>query len=160
MKAFYDFQVSDIDGNPLPMEAFRGKAVLIVNVASRCGFTPQYEGLEKIYREYKEKGFAVLGIPCNQFGWQEPGSEAEIKKFCSLKYQVSFPMSAKLDVNGDKRDPLYEWLAGDAAAYPGKIGWNFEKFLISKDGRVVGRFSSKIRPEDPELLAAIAKVLA
>lgn len=160
MKTFYDFQLQDIDGNPLALESFRGKAVLIVNVASRCGFTPQYEGLEKIYRQYKDKGFVVLGVPCNQFGWQEPGSEAEIKKFCALKYRVSFPMSSKVDVNGDKRDPLYAWLAGEQAAYPGKIGWNFEKFLVGKDGQVAGRFSSKVRPEDAELTAAIDKALA
>ena len=126
----------------------RGKVLLVVNVASKCGLTPQYAGLENLYQTYRERGFAVLGVPCNQFAGQEPGSEADIQSFCSLNYGVSFPMSAKVEVNGSARHPLYRLLAGEGAEFPGDITWNFEKFLLGPDGRVLARFSPRTAPDD------------
>ena len=122
--------------------------LLVVNVASKCGLTPQYAGLENLYQTYRERGFAVLGVPCNQFAGQEPGSEADIQSFCSLNYGVSFPMSAKVEVNGSARHPLYRLLAGEGAEFPGDITWNFEKFLLGPDGRVLARFSPRTAPDD------------
>src|SRR5436190_22426042 len=133
MANFHDFTLTGIDGDALPLDRYRGSAVLVVNVASRCGLTPQYEGLEALWREGKDMGLVVLGVPCNQFGQQEPGSEPEIRHFCSLNYDVSFPLAAKIDVNGPGRHALYRWLAGPEARYPGDIQWNFEKFLIGRD---------------------------
>jgi len=160
MTTLHAFTVKDIDGDPLPLSRYAGSVVLVVNVASRCGLTPQYDGLETLYREGKDQGLVVLGLPCNQFGHQEPGSEAEIKQFCSLSYDVSFPMGAKLDVNGPGRHPLYAWLAGPGAAYPGDIRWNFEKFLVGRDGTVRARFAPDTTPEDAALRTAIAEAIA
>ena len=159
MGDFYTHDLQGIDGEPLDLESWRGHVVLAVNVASRCGLTPQYDGLETLYREGRDAGLIVLGMPCNQFGQQEPGSEAEIKSFCSLSYDVSFPMSSKLDVNGANRHPLYTWLAGPGAAHPGDIQWNFEKFLIGRDGQVRARFAPDVTPEDAGLRAAVAEAL-
>lgn len=141
MSAFHDLTLQGLDGQDLPLSPFKGKVLLVVNVASKCGLTPQYAGLENLYQTYRERGFAVLGVPCNQFAGQEPGSEADIQSFCSLNYGVSFPMSAKVEVNGSARHPLYRLLAGEGAEFPGDITWNFEKFLLGPDGRVLARFS-------------------
>ena len=158
---FYSFQLKDIDGKSMPLNRLRGKVVLVVNVASQCGYTPQYEGLEKLYQQYKDKGLVVLGIPANNFGAQEPGTNAEIKTFCSTKFNVTFPMSSKISVLGDDMDELYHFLTSDhgAAAPAGDVHWNFEKFLISKSGEVIGRFKSKVTPDSHELVAAIEQAL-
>jgi len=148
------FKMKDIDGKEVDLSQYQGKVVLIVNVASRCGYTPQYKGLENVYEKYKEQGFVILGFPCNQFGSQEPGDEAAIKEFCSSKYNVSFPMFSKIDVNGSSACPLYKTLKANAPT-KGEIKWNFEKFLINKDGKIVGRYGSKVTPEGPELTKAI-----
>ena len=160
MTDFYDFELQDIDGASLPLARFRNKAVLVVNVASRCGLTPQYTGLESLYREGQDSGLIVLGVPCNQFAHQEPGSAAEIKQFCALNYGVTFPLAGKIEVNGAGRHPLYQWLAGPGAAYPGDIQWNFEKFLIGRDGQVRARFAPDVTPQDAGLKTAIAEALA
>lgn len=157
--SIHDIAVKDIDGKDTTLGAYKGKVLLIVNVASQCGYTPQYQGLETIYEKYKDKGFTVLGFPCNQFGQQEPGTNEEIKQFCSSKYNVKFPMFDKIDVNGPKRHPLYAALAGDKSPYPGNIKWNFNKFLISRDGKIIKRFDSKSAPESPEVTAAIEAAL-
>ena len=159
MSKLYDFSLLDIDGNALNLSQFKGKPVLLVNVASKCGLTPQYEALQALYREYQGDGLVVLGIPCNQFGGQEPGTEREIKDFCSTNFKVSFPMSSKVEVNGEGRHPLYQWLAGDGAAFPGDITWNFEKFLISGAGEVVARFGPKTAPDEAEVKSAIERAL-
>ena len=159
MPTLYDFNLSSIDDAPFPLEQYRGKAVLLVNVASRCGLTPQYTGLEALYQQYKDAGLEIIGLPCNQFMQQEPGTAEEIKQFCSLTYPVTFPLSSKIEVNGDGRIPLYEWLVGDAATYSGDVAWNFEKFLIGKDGEVAKRFHPKIEPEDAEIKIAIEEAL-
>jgi glutathione peroxidase len=160
MPSFHDLSLTDIDGNPLPLSRFRGKAVLVVNVASKCGLTPQYTGLEAVYREGKDLGLEVLGIPCNQFAQQEPGNADEIKQFCSLNYDVTFPLAAKLEVNGAGRHALYDWLAGPHAKFPGDIRWNFEKFLIGRDGEVRSRFAPDTEPQDASVKTAIAEALA
>jgi glutathione peroxidase len=157
MATLYDFSVKTIDGKQQSLKDYQGKPVLLVNVASACGLTPQYTGLEKLYREYQAKGLVVLGLPCNQFGAQEPGSEAEIKEFCSLNYDVSFPLTSKIDVNGAGAAPLYNWLRGETGG--ADIQWNFEKFLIGKDGRIVKRYSPKTVPEDKTLRADIQAAL-
>ncbi|SEI38510.1 glutathione peroxidase [Azotobacter beijerinckii] len=159
MSVFHDLTLRGLDGQDLPLAPFRDKVVLVVNVASRCGLTPQYAGLEALHQQYRARGFSVLGLPCNQFAGQEPDSEAQIREFCSLNYGVSFPLSAKLEVNGPGRHPLYRLLAGEGAEFPGDIGWNFEKFLLGKDGRVLARFSPRTAPDDPALLQAIEKAL-
>jgi glutathione peroxidase len=146
----YDFTVRTIDGGEQSLADYRGQVLLIVNVASRCGFTPQYAGLEALYREFRPQGFAVLGFPCNQFGAQEPGNEAEIKGFCELNYQISFPLYAKIDVNGSATHPLYQHLK---SAQPGLLGteaikWNFTKFLLGRDGAVLRRYAPNDRPEE------------
>ena len=155
------FQVKDIDGKPVKLADYEGKVVLIVNTASRCGLTPQYTGLEQLYQQYKDKGFVVLGFPCNQFGLQEPGSNDDIKQFCSTEYNVSFPMFSKIEVNGDGADPLYKHLtAKDVKPVgSGKISWNFEKFLIDREGKVVHRFQPRTVPGDGELVKAIESEL-
>jgi glutathione peroxidase len=158
--SIHDIAVKDIDGKDTTLGAYKGKVLLIVNVASKCGYTPQYQGLETIYEKYKDKGFVVLGFPCNQFGQQEPGTNEEIKQFCSSKYNVKFPMFDKIDVNGEQRHPLYVALAGDQSPYPGNIKWNFSKFLIGRDGKIIKRFDSKAAPESPEVIAAIEAALA
>ncbi len=148
----YDFEVKTIDGDKSSLEIYKGKVMLIVNVASKCGFTYQYEGLEKLYRNYKDQGFVVLGFPSNQFSNQEPGNEEEIKKFCSLTYDVTFPMFSKIDVNGEKEHPLYTFLKNEQSGFFGlhAIKWNFTKFLINKEGRVVERFAPTTNPESIE----------
>ena len=151
--------VKDIDGKATSMKAYDGKVLLIVNVASHCGFTPQYKALETVYEKYKDKGFAVLGFPCNQFGAQEPGSNDEIKQFCSSKYNVTFPMFDKIEVNGPNRHPLYVELAGQNSPFPGEIKWNFTKFLVGRDGKILKRFDSRTTPDSPEVLAAIEAAL-
>jgi glutathione peroxidase len=133
--------------------------LLIVNVASKCGFTPQYASLETVYKKYKDKGFVVLGFPCNQFGGQEPGRSEEIKQFCTSKYNVTFPLFEKIEVNGPKRHPLYVELAGKGSPFPGDIGWNFNKFLIGRDGKIIKRFESKAKPDSLEVTQAIEAAL-
>ncbi|MCO7556544.1 glutathione peroxidase [Metapseudomonas otitidis] len=159
MSAFHDLKLRALDGQELPLAPYKGKVVLVVNVASRCGLTPQYAGLEKLHQQFQDRGFSVLGVPCNQFAAQEPGSEDEIREFCTLNYGVTFPLGSKMDVNGASRHPLYRLLAGEGAEFPGDITWNFEKFLMGKDGRVLARFSPRTPPEDPALVAAIEKAL-
>ena len=150
MTTAYDFSAKTIDGKEAGLDAYKGKVTLVVNVASKCGFTPQYKGLEAIHKQYSGKGFAVLGFPCDQFGHQEPGDEKEIMNFCSLTYDVSFPMFAKIKVNGDEAHPLYKHLKSEATGLLGTEGikWNFTKFLIGKDGKVVKRYGSMDKPED------------
>jgi glutathione peroxidase len=157
VSALYDIPVHTLDGTPATLADHRGKAVLVVNVASKCGLTPQYEGLERLHRRYADRGFTVLGVPCNQFGGQEPGTAPEIADFCSTTYGVSFPMLSKTEVNGAGRHPLYAELTRvpDAAGAAGDVSWNFEKFLISPDGEVVGRFRPGTEPEAAELTGAI-----
>jgi glutathione peroxidase len=159
MPSFFDFQVPGIRCEPDLLGPLRGKVVLAVNVASRCGYTPQYAGLERLHGELAEHGFAVVGFPCNQFGGQEPGSDAEIREFCSTRYDVTFPLAAKLEVNGPARHPLYQWLTDPAQGFPGDIAWNFEKFLVGRDGRVVRRYPSGTRPEDKGLMGDIAEAI-
>ena len=151
--------VKDIDHHDTTLGAYKGKVLLIVNVASKCGFTPQYKGLEAGYEKYKDKGLVVLGFPCNQFGAQEPGTNEEIKKFCSLNYSVTFPLFDKIEVNGPNRHPLYIALAGKDSPFPGDIKWNFTKFLISRDGTILKRFDSKAAPDSPEVMTAIETAL-
>ncbi|HYC54674.1 MAG TPA: glutathione peroxidase [Candidatus Binatia bacterium] len=162
MSNLHDFEVRNIDGQPQSLADYRGKVVLVVNVASKCGLTPQYEGLEALQKKYEDRGFTVLGFPCNQFAGQEPGTEGEIKSFCSLTYGVTFPLTSKVDVNGDSRDPVYGWLTSQSTSPDGAgdIKWNFAKFLVGKDGNVIARFSPTVSPEDPELVEAIEKALA
>lgn len=155
-----EIALKDIDGKDTSLAAYKGKVLLIVNVASKCGYTPQYKSLEAVYEKYKDKGLAVLGFPCNQFGGQEPGTNEEIKQFCSSKYNVTFPMFDKLEVNGPNRHPLYTALAGTSSPYPGDIKWNFNKFLIGRDGKILKRFDSNVKPDSPELTAAIESALA
>src|SRR5262245_4844685 len=157
----YDFSVKDIEGKSRSLSEFQGKALLVVNVASRCGLTPHYKGLEAMYQELRGRGLEVLGFPCNQFGAQEPGTEDEIKEFCSTRYDVDFPMFSKLDVNGDARHPLYAWLTAQQTAPdgPGDIIWNFAKFVIDRNGEVVARFSPPTDPSDAALRAAVEKAL-
>lgn len=158
--SIYDFTLNSIDGKPMPLANFKGKVILVVNVASRCGFTPQYSALESIYEKYKDQGFVVLGFPANNFGSQEPGTNAEIKKFCSAKYNVTFPMYAKISVKGQDQTPLYKYLTESAnPAYAGEIKWNFTKFLIDRDGRVVQRFEPDSTPDSPPVTLAIEQTL-
>lgn len=159
MSAFHDLNLRALDGQDLPLAPFKGQVVLVVNVASKCGLTPQYAGLEKLYQQYKDRGFSVLGMPCNQFAEQEPDSEEAIRAFCSLNYGVTFPLGSKLEVNGPERHPLYRLLAGEGAEFPGDITWNFEKFLVGHDGRVLARFSPRTTPDDPSIIQAIEKAL-
>ncbi len=158
--SIYDLSVKDIDGKTADLSAYKGKVTLIVNVASHCGYTKQYAALEATYTKYADKGFAILGFPCNQFGAQEPGSNEEIKQFCTSKFSVTFPLFDKIEVNGANRHPLYEQLAGKDAPFPGNIKWNFTKFLIGKDGKIIQRFESKVTPDSPEVIAAIEAALA
>jgi glutathione peroxidase len=159
MPSVYDFSATTIDGEQQSLAEYKGKAMLVVNTASKCGFTPQYAGLEKLYRKYQDKGLAVLGFPCDQFGHQEPGDENEIKNFCSLSYDVSFPMFAKVEVNGGKAHPLYQFLKKEAKGVLGTeaIKWNFTKFLIDKNGRVLRRYAPTDTPEsiEKDLAAAL-----
>ena len=158
-ETIYDYKAKDIDGNDVDLSVYQDKVLLVVNVASGCGFTPQYEGLQKLYEKYGEQGFEVLGFPCNQFGGQEPGSESEIKKFCSTKYGVSFPMYSKIKVNGPDRHPLYEGIIGDKGPLKGNIKWNFGKILLGKDGKPIDRFGSMTSPSSKKLIQAIEEAL-
>lgn len=150
MSNVYDFTANSLDGKPVSLRDYAGKVLLIVNTASKCGFTPQYEGLEAMYQKYRDRGLAVLGFPCNQFGAQEPGSAEEIGSFCQKNYGVSFPLFEKIDVNGEGAHPLYRWLKSSAKGLLGSeaIKWNFTKFLIDRHGNVVDRFAPTTKPED------------
>src|ERR1035438_8049131 len=159
--SIHEFTLNSIDGQPVSLAQFKGQVVLIVNVASRCGFTPQYAGLEALYEKYKDRGFVVLGFPANNFLWQEPGTNEEIKSFCTLKYHVTFPMFPKVSVKCSDKSPLYQFLT-DKKANPstgGGIRWNFTKFLVDRNGKVIARFGSSVPPDAPELLAAVEKSL-
>jgi glutathione peroxidase len=160
--SFHDFTHKTIDGAPQALSDYKGKVLLVVNVASRCGLTPHYAGMQSLHDELAPRGFAVLGFPCNQFAGQEPGNEAEIKSFCSTKYGVTFPLFAKLDVNGAARAPLYAWLTSQASKPdgPGDIAWNFAKFVIGKDGQVAARFNPRVEATAPEVCAAVDAALA
>lgn len=160
MSAFHDMKLKALDGQELPLSPFKGQVVLVVNVASKCGLTPQYAALENLYQKYKDKGFSVLGLPCNQFAGQEPGTQQDIQEFCSLNYGVTFPLGDKLEVNGQHRHSLYRLLAGEGAEFPGDITWNFEKFLVGKNGGVIARFSPRTAPDDPAVIQSIEKALA
>jgi len=161
-KSMYEFTMKDIDGKDVRLDSFKGKVVMIVNVASKCGYTTQYEGLEAIYRKYKDRGFVILGFPANNFLGQEPGTEAEIKEFCSTKYGVTFPMFAKISVTGADQHPLYNLLTNKKTnpEFGGEISWNFNKFLIDREGKIVARFGSKDTPEGEAITAALEKHLA
>jgi glutathione peroxidase len=159
MTGFFDFGLAALDGAPGLLGPLRGKVVLAVNVASRCGLTPQYAGLERLHEELAGEGFTVVGFPCNQFGAQEPGTPEQIQTFCSATYGVTFPLSEKLEVNGAGRHPLYAWLTDPANGHPGDIQWNFEKFLIGRDGRLLRRYPPTTRPEDNGLRTDIAEAL-
>ncbi len=158
--SLYDIPLKTIDGQATSLKAFEGKVLLIVNVASKCGFTPQYTGLEALYQKYAAQGFVILGFPCNQFGRQEPGTPEEIELFCKSKYSVTFPLFEKLDVNGANRQPLYGMLAGKDSPVAGDIKWNFTKFLISRDGKILKRFDSRVKPDSADLTQAVETALA
>jgi glutathione peroxidase len=157
----FDVHVDALTGGPARLEQYRGRALLVVNVASRCGLTPQYAGLQKLYDAYAARGLVVLGVPCNQFAGQEPGSAAEISDFCQVNYGVTFPLTEKVEVNGPGRHPLYAELVGtaDAGGHTGDVRWNFEKFLVAPDGTVAARFGPQVQPDAPELVAAVERVL-
>jgi glutathione peroxidase len=157
MTAITDFHVKAANGADADLSEFAGKVLLVVNVASKCGFTPQYEGLEALHRKYADRGFEVLGFPCNQFGAQEPGTADEIQTFCSTTYGVTFPLTEKIDVNGARRHPIYQELTkiADGAGTDGDIRWNFEKFVVSADGAKITRFDPRTSPDDPKVVAAI-----
>jgi len=159
--SIYDFEMLDIDGNKVGLDKYKGNVVLIVNTASKCGYTPQYEGLEKIYEKYKDSGFVILGFPANNFGGQEPGTNEEIKEFCTLRYKVSFPMFAKISVKGDDQHPLYTYLtsAETDPKFAGEITWNFNKFLIDRDGKIIARFATQDTPESEKVTGEIEKAL-
>lgn len=151
----HEFKMNSIDGKPVSLSDYKGKTVLFVNVASKCGYTPQYKGLESLYRKYKDKGFVIVGVPANNFGAQEPGSDEDIKTFCSRNYDVTFPLLSKVSVKGSDMTPLYSYLTQTG----GDVKWNFTKFLVGKDGKVIERFESKVEPESPELTHAIEAAL-
>ncbi len=156
----YDIPLNDIDGKATSLKDYRGQVLLIVNVASQCGLTPQYTQLEALQKKYADRGFTVLGFPCNDFGSQEPGTPEQIKTFCSTKYNVTFPLFAKLHVKGAEQHPLYAALTGKDAKFPGDIKWNFGKFLIGKNGEVLHRFEPQTKPDDPAVIQAIESALA
>jgi glutathione peroxidase len=158
--SIYEFTLPSIDGNPMPLTNFKGKVILMVNVASKCGYTPQYSALEALYKKYKDQGFLVLGFPANNFGAQEPGTNEEIKTFCSTKYNVTFPLYAKISVKGQDQAPLYQYLTQNAnPAVAGDIKWNFTKFLVDRNGKVLQRFEPAATPDSPEITASIEKLL-
>lgn len=159
-ESLYDITLKDIDGKSISLQSYRGKVLLVVNVASKCGYTPQYTELEALQKKYRDRGLAVLGLPCNQFGGQEPGTNEEIKQFCSAKYGVTFPLFDKIEVNGAHRHPLYVMLAGPNSPASGDIRWNFTKFLVSRDGKILKRFEPAAKPESPEVVQAIETALA
>ncbi|HTM50751.1 MAG TPA: glutathione peroxidase [Bryobacteraceae bacterium] len=152
----HEFTLPSIDGAPAPLSEYKGKVALLVNVASQCGYTPQYAGLQKLYERYKDKGFVVLGFPANDFGAQEPGTNEEIKTFCTRNYRVTFPMFSKISVKGSGQAPLYKFLTGSGG---GEVQWNFTKFLIDGSGKVIGRFESGVEPDSAELIGAVEKAL-
>jgi glutathione peroxidase len=160
-KSIYDFTMRSIDGQQVSLKSFHGKVVLLVNVASRCGFTPQYAGLEAVYEKYKDRGLVIVGIPANNFAQQEPGTDEEIKKFCSSKYNVTFPMMSKVSVKGDDKTPLYVFLTAKDTdpQFGGDIKWNFTKFLFDRNGKPVARFEPNVTPDSPEVTAAIESAL-
>jgi glutathione peroxidase len=162
MATLHDFTMKTIDGQQKSLGDYRGQVVLVVNVASKCGLTPQYKALEELYEEYKDEGFSVLGFPCNDFAGQEPGTEEEIKSFCSTQYDVSFPLFAKVKVLGDDKHPLYAFLSSQQTTPegPGEVAWNFGKFLVGKDGQVLARFSPKTAPDADAVIKAIEKATA
>ncbi len=153
----HDFTLTSIDGKATPLSAYKGKVLLLVNVASQCGYTPQYTGLQSLYEKYKDRGLVIVGVPANNFGGQEPGTNEEIKTFCSRNYNVTFPMMSKVSVKGEDKVPLYGYLTENTG---GDVKWNFTKFLVDKNGKIVNRFESKVTPESPELTAAVEKALA
>lgn len=157
-KFAYDFEFHTIEGGHLPLETYRDKVVLVVNTASQCGLTPQYEGLEKLYSDYKDEGLVVLGVPCNQFAGQEPGTEAEIKEFCETRFAVDFPMTAKAEVKGEGAHPFYKW-AKDVLGEPAEPVWNFHKILVGKDGKLIRAFGPRTEPLDDEVVGAIKAAL-
>ena len=159
MSDFYSFRVKGVDGVQDLLTPLRGCVALVVNVASQCGYTPQYAGLERMYRELKGQRFTIIGFPCNQFGQQEPGAEADIMRFCTINYNVTFPLSAKIEVNGANRHPLFAWLTAPENGYAGDLQWNFEKFLIDRQEKLIGRYPSGTKPEDNGLLQEIATAL-
>jgi glutathione peroxidase len=152
----HEFMMKTIDGAPAPLSQYKGKVLLIVNVASKCGYTPQYAGLQSLYEKYRDRGLVVLGVPANNFGGQEPGSDADIKTFCTRNYNVTFPMLSKVSVKGEDQTPLYKYLTEDT----GDVRWNFTKFLVGKDGTVLSRFESKVTPDSPELTGAVEQALS
>ncbi len=157
----YDFTMRSIDGQNVSLKSFKGKVVMVVNVASRCGYTPQYAGLEALYEKYKDRGFVIVGVPANNFAQQEPGTNEEIKKFCSTKYNVTFPMMSKVSVKGDDKTPLYQYLTSttEDPQFGGDIKWNFTKFLVGRDGKLVARFEPAVTPDSPEVKTAIESAL-
>lgn len=157
-----DFKLKSIDGKEMDLSQYKGKAVLLVNVASKCGLTPQYEALESVYKKYQDQGLVVIGIPANNFGGQEPGTEAEIKEFCTTRYNVTFPMTSKISVAGDDKHELYKFLTEEQTAkdFAGDIEWNFAKFLVDRNGNLMARFSSRTKPDDAKVTGAIEKALA
>jgi glutathione peroxidase len=159
-QSLYEIAVKDIDGKATKLAPYKGRVLLIVNVASACGYTSQYQGLQALYEKYEPRGLSVLGFPCNQFGAQESGTNAEIKEFCSAKFHVTFPMFDKIDVNGAQRHPLYVTLAGKGSPFAGNISWNFNKFLVGRDGKIIARFDSDAEPESAEVVKAIEAALA
>jgi glutathione peroxidase len=156
----YDFTLNSIDGAAAPLSGFKGKVVLLVNVASKCGYTPQYAGLEKLYETYKDKGFVIVGVPANNFGAQEPGTNEEIKTFCSRNYNVTFPMMSKVSVKGGDKTPLYQYLTDTSTKTGGEIKWNFTKFLVDRKGNVISRFESAVTPDSADMVKAIEQALA
>ena len=158
--SLYSVPLKDINGKPTSLKAYQGKVFLVVNVASQCGLTPQYQALEAVHQKYQAKGFSVLGFPCNDFGAQEPGTNEEIKQFCSTKYTVTFPLFDKLHVKGPEQHPLYAILSGKAAPFPGDVKWNFGKFLVGRDGKIIKRFEPSVTPDAPEVTQAIDAALA
>ena len=157
--SLYEIPLKDLSGDKTSLGAYRGKAILLVNVASQCGYTPQYKALQATYQKYKDKGLVVVGVPCNDFGSQEPGTNDEIKQFCSSKYSVTFPLMDKVHVKGPQQHPLFATLTGKGATFPGDIKWNFGKFLIGKDGQVLKRYDSAVTPDSKELTGAIEEAL-
>ena len=153
----HDFTLTSIEGKPAPLSSYKGKVLLLVNVASKCGYTPQYTGLQSLYDKYKDRGLVVVGVPANNFGGQEPGTNEEIKTFCTRNYNVTFPMMSKVSVKGEDKTPLYGYLTENTG---GDVKWNFTKFLVDKNGKIVSRFESKVTPESPELTSAVEKALA
>jgi glutathione peroxidase len=160
-KSVYDFTLKDAKGKDVKLEEFRGRVVMLVNVASKCGYTPQYEGLQKIYERYKDRGFTILGFPANNFGAQEPGTNEEIQEFCRINYGVTFPIFSKISVKGQDQHPLYKYLTGKESNpdFAGEIKWNFNKFLVGRDGRILARFDSADKPEDAKVTQAIEQAL-